>query len=459
MRKQQDGVVLIAVLIIIAVLTTVAFSVVGYASQQYRLSNIEVTNDNALQVAEAGIEQSVLQLNQSDSFAGYPTAQQFFNNSTQGTGSFTTVIANTSSNAKTITSTGNVYQYGTTTLTSHRKVRVTVVGTGSSGYSVAAGPGGLTLGGSANITNSSVYVNGTITLSGAAKIGTASQPVTVNVANDVCPAGSSPGPTYPQVCSSGQPITLAYSTNIYGSVCATGQTSTGPNHNIQGGTSGTGLQVGCTAPVVAEPSYDRAAQIAAVTTTGAGNSNNYVCNSWPFNRTWPSNLELTGNVSVASSCKVVIKGNTYITGNLSIGGASTITVDNSVGTTRPVVLVDGTITVNGSPQIVANSSGTGIQFISWKSNAPCDPGCTSITGTALKATQSLDTVDVGGAANLPGMIFQAYWGKVVLAGSGVLGSAVGQTVDMSGAGTITFGTTLSSGSHTWTISSYQQIYN
>ncbi len=459
MRDKQDGMILIAVLIVVSVLTVVGFSVIGYASQQYRQSNNDVVNDNALQVAEAGIEQSVLQLNNSDSFGGYTTAQQFFDNPTQGTASFTTVVANTSTNAKTITSTGNVYEYNTTNLLSHRKVRVTVVGTGSTGYSVQSGPGGLTLGGSANITNSSVYVNGTLTLTGAAKVGTASQPVTVNVANDVCPSGSSPGPTYPTVCSTGQPISLAYSTNIYGTVCATGQTSTGPNNNIKTGNGGQGLVAGCTAPPVSEPTYDRAGQIADVTTTGAGNSNNYVCNSWPFNRTWPANLELTGNVSVASSCNVVINGNAYITGNLSIGGASKITVSNSLGTNRPVVLVDGTITVNGSPQIIANSSGTGIEFISWKSSAACNPNCTTVTGTDLKTSQGVTTVDVGGAANLPGMIFDAHWGKLVLAGSGVLGAAAGQTIDMSGAGTVTFGTTLSSGSHTWTISSYQQIYN
>ena len=461
MRKQQEGMILIAVLIIISVLVTVGFSVVGYASQQYRQSTIDVSNDNAFQVAEAGIEQSVLQLNQSDSFAGYTSAQQFFNNNAQGKGVFTTVVAATTgnSNAKTITSTGAVYRYNTTTVVSTRKIRVTVVGTGSSGYSVQSGPGGLILGGSANITNSSVFINGMLTLTGAAKIGTASQPVTVSVANQACPTGANPGSTYPQVCSSGEPISLAQSTNIYGTVCATGQTSTGPNNNIQAGNGGAGLKPGCTTPPVATATYDRVGQIAAVTTTAVGTSNSYVCASYPFNRTWPANLKLTGNVSVDSSCNIVVKGNAYITGDLNIGGASKITVDDSVGTTRPVILVDGKITVGGSAAIVANSNGTGIQFISWKSSAPCNPSCTSVSGNDLKTSQSLETINVAGAANLPGMIFDAHWGKLTLGGSGVLGAASGQTIDMSGAGTITFGTTLSSGSHTWTISSYQQIFN
>jgi hypothetical protein len=56
------------------------------------------------------------------------------------------------------------------------------------------------------------------------------------------------------------------------------------------------------------------------------------------------------------------------------------------------------------------------------------------------------------------MIFDAYWGKIKVAGSGNVGSAIGQTVDMSGAGTVTFGTTLSSGARTWTITSYQELH-
>ena len=133
-------------------------------------------------------------------------------------------------------------------------------------------------------------------------------------------------------------------------------------------------------------------------------------------------------------------------------------VAESAGTARPVVLVDGTIDVGGSGQIIANSFGTGIHFISMKSNAACGSTCTTLSGTALKNTQSYQTINVGGAANLSGMIFQAYWGKVSIRGSGNVGAAVGQTVDLSGAGTVTFGTKLSTGNKIWTVTSYQQVF-
>lgn len=464
-KLNQKGTLLGAALIAMVVFTTIGASLILFVTTQYTTTHRNVFTANALLVTEAGIEESVFQLNQDDAFSGHDEAQVLFDNEAQGRGEFeTTVEEMEDSNARVITSTGRVYRYGTDDVVNTRKIRVTVVGTGSEGYSVHTGPGGLILGGSASITNSDVYVNGTIQMTGAARIGTHAQPVDVKVAHQVCPSGNNPGPTYPQVCTTGQPISLQWSTFIYGDVCATGQTSYGPNpsQNILPGATGQGLLLGCVAPPVTPPSYDRQAHIGRMTETAAANDINYNCSQWRnpdgFTRTWPANLRLNGNVNAMSSCDLTITGDTYITGNLEIGGAATIRVADSVGTDRPVVVVDGTINSAGSGQIIANSSGTGIHFISFRSNASCNPNCVNLTGTELKNTQNLQTVNVGGATNLPGMIFQAYWGKVRVAGSGNVGAAVGQTVDLSGAGTVTFGTQLSSGARSWTISSYQRLY-
>jgi Tfp pilus assembly protein PilX/type II secretory pathway component PulJ len=463
-RRNQRGMILVSVLIITSVLMIIGFALISSVTGQYRLAGSDVYTDNALLSAEAGVEQSVEQLNQNDNFTGYPSAQTLFNDSTQGYGIFVTTIASSpdDSNAKIITSTGTIYHYGqTTNPVSTRKVKVTVVGTSSNGYSVHTGPGGLILGGSANITNSDVYVNGTISLTGTSKIGTQAQPLKVFAGNYACPTGSTPGSTYPQVCSGTQPISLAQSTAIYGTVCATGQTSTGPNNNIKTGSTGQGLVPGCVAPQVATPTYDRAAQIAAVTTTKTSTDPTIDCTQWQsgigFKRTWPANLKITGNVNIASSCDLTLTGNVYITGTLTIGGAAIVRTADSLGTTRPVVIVDGTITTGGSGGMTANSSGTGAEFISFKSSAPCNPSCTSVTGTDLKTSQALQTVTIGGGGNLAASMFDAYWGKITIKGSGNIGAAIGQTVDMSGAGTVTFGTGIAAGARTWTITSYQQL--
>ncbi len=462
--KNEDGWFLVSALVMIIFLTAVGLAIAGLVSAEYQHTRLEEYTQNAQLTAEAGIEQSVEELNINNSFTGYSTAQTYFDNSTQGKGVFTTNITeNANGKSKTITSVGQVYQNDSaTTPIATRGVEVTVVGTQSTGYSVLTGPGGLILGGSANITNSSVYVSGTITMNGASKIGTYNQPVTVDVANNACPTGTDPGPTYPTVCTDGsQPITMAWSTNIYGSVCATGQTSTGPNNNIQGGNGGQGLETGCTAPVDSPPSYNRPAQISAVTTTASGSSGSYACTG-NSSITWPANLELTGDVTIGNSCKIDVTGNVWITGNLTINGAAQITVDNSLGTTQPVIMVDGTISVGGSASMIANSYGTGIDFISFDSTNSCTTSttdyCSTLTGNDLKSSQSLQTINISGSVNIPGMVFDAYWSEVTLSGSGNLGAATGQTVNLDGAGTVVFGTTLASNTTTWSISSYEPYY-
>lgn len=460
-KDQDKGWILISAIIMILFLTAIGFTISQFIALQYQDAVISEYTQNAQLTAEAGIEQSVTQLNYNNSFTGYATPQQFFNNSYQGIGDFTTTITtNANGKSKTIISTAEVYrQNNTSTPAATNSIKVTVVGTASSGYSVFTGPGGLILGGRANLVNTNVYVGGTITMNGASKIGTYNNPVNVDVGNDACPTGSDPGSTYPEVCTSTQPISLSSNSNIYGSVCATGQTSTGPNNNIQGGNGGSGLETGCTAPIASPPTYNRMAQIDAVTTTITSGSGN--CNQVPSN-SWPANLELSGNVSLGGSCNVTLNGNVYITGNLTIGGSSTINVANSLGTTQPVIIVNGTITIDGSPSMITNSNGTGIKFISFDSAASCTTSttdyCSSISGNQLWQSQTMQTINIGGSVNLPGMIFDSYWSEVSVAGGGNIGAATGQTVNLDGTGSVIFGTSLASNTSTWSITSYEPNY-
>lgn len=472
---KQQGFLLVSVLMLTVILSIIGIALLSAATGQYRLVSDGVYSQNALLAAEAGIEQSVYSLNSNDAFTGYSTAQSFFDNTGQGRGTYTTTVTNNAGdNSKTIISTGKTYRHGSNEVVSTKKIKVTVVGTTSTSYSVYGGPGGLIMGGSASINNSDVYVNGGIDLTqngGTSRIGSDQSPANVNVANIQCPTTG--GSTYPTLCTSGQPIKISdwSSVSIIGTICATGQTqSKFPNSQynnnkaqIRAGTSGgEGLKVGCVAPEVSPPTYDRSAQIAAVTTTKSATDSDINCSSWRnpdgFTRTWPANLKITGNVSASSSCNLTITGNVYITGNLDMSGAAKIRAADSLGTTRPVVIVDGTINLSGAASLIANSSGTGIEFISFKSTASCNPNCTNLTGNDLKNSQGVTTVSLGGGSSAPGMMFQSYWGKIVVTGSGNVGSVAGQTIDLSGAGTVIFGTGLSSGSKTWTITSYQQIF-
>lgn len=455
--QQNRGIVLITVLLIALLLTFVGVSLVDLVIAQYHRTAKNVFVSNALLVAEAGIDQTIYELNEDNSFTGFATETEFFNNTVQGRGTYqTTITAGTGPNELVISSTGRVYRGGQTTTESERKVKVSVVGTATPGYSVYTGPGGLILRGSATITNSELYVNGFIDMQGSARIGTYSNPLNVWVGNRRCPTGSNPGPTYPQVCSTGQPISFTgNSARIYGTVCATGQTS---SQYIEPGNGGVGLVPNCTAPEVGTPSYDRVAHINDVDITSGSTDNLYRCSGSDV-KTWPANLRLNGNVTIGASCDLTITGNVYITGNLTLNGSARIRVADSLGTTRPVILVDGTINSGGSVSLIANNQGTGFHFLSWRSNASCNPNCVTVTGTDLYNSQGLNVVDIGGSSSLAGMVFQAMWGKVTMAGSGNVGSVIGQTIDLSGSGTIVFGTSLSSGTTLWSIRSYQYDFD
>lgn len=457
----ERGLILILAIVLTAAMALMGLSLMSQSTSQYSLTASSSARANATYTAEAGVERSVQALNLDSAFSGYGSTQEFFDNQTQGYGTYTTTVtpAPGNANAKVITSDGTVSRFNDRSrVVARQTVQVTVVGTGSEGYSVITGPGGLILNGSANITNSPVFVGGTITLTGSSKIGTTSKPLQIDVSNKACPTGSNPGASYPSVCTGNeQPISLDYSTAIYGSVCATGQTTTGPNNNIKPGNGGQGLILGCTAPDITTPTFDKAALLAGVTTTANATDSAYAC-SGSQTRIWPAGLKLVGDVSISNSCKLTIGGDVYITGKLTFAGSATVKVDDSLGTNRPTILADGIVNVGGSAAITANTSGTGPEIVSYASNAPCASSCTSLSGSALKTSSSYETIKVDGSAKVPGVIFNAQWGKVTIGGSGNVGAATGQTVDLSGSGTITFGTVLATGSSTWTITSYQIRY-
>lgn len=471
LAKDQNGVVLITILVIGMIITLVGLSLADVAIRQYGATTKSVFDTNATLTAEAGIEQTLFEINLDNTFTGYTSEQNFTNSADQGRSTYQTTVTTGAGNERIITSTGRAYRYGQTNSMSERTVRVTLVGTVSPEYSVYAGVGGLILSGSGSIRNTDVYVNGKITMSGSTFIGTDQQPANVNVANVACPSGTNPGPTYPQVCTSTEPISIADNSksSILGTTCATGQTqskfptSSNKDPQIRPGTAGgAGLVPGCTAPTVVMPTYDRADHISRVTTTSSASNNTYNCSNWVnpvgFVRTWPADLRLNGNVDASSSCDLTITGDVYITGDLTISGSAVIRVAESVGDRIPVIVVDGIVNAGGSGSILANSQGTNVRIISFKSTANCSPSCTSVTGTDLRNSQDLKTIEVNGSGSYAGTIFQSYWSKVVIGGSGNIGSALGQTVDLSGSGNITFGTGLSSGTTTWTIRSYQRLY-
>jgi len=466
-KKDERGIALVTVMIVMLILTAIGLSLMDISVRQLARTHNKTFTANAQLTSEAGIERTIAQMNDGTT-AGFATEQQFFNDATQGRGTYqTTVSAGTGQNEKIITSIGRVYRPNqTTNPVSTRITKVSVVGTGSSGYSVQVGPGGLTMSGGAQIMNSSIYVGGALSMSGGAQIGKSGQPIAVSIANRGCVDGSG---NYPAVspCATA-PITQSGGVKIYdSSLCAAGLTNN-PGNVI----SSMPTPPSCDPGAAAMPTYDRNAQISAVTTTLPSTDSDADCNqydakhNWTAVRTYPANLKITNSSSnaftIGSSCDVTLNGNVYVTGTggLNITAGAKFRVADSLGTTRPVILVDGPLTFQGGATIIENSFGTSVEFISFcaksSASATCTLPSTYPTGTTLYNYAKQTTVTVTGGSGAAGALFYAYYGGVSISGAGTMGAVVGQSLNLSGGANVVFGTQLAVDRQTWTIRSYQR---
>jgi hypothetical protein len=363
---------------------------------------------------------------------------------------FSASVGGTSS-SKTVTVVGKTY-WPSSSSTPARTVSIAVDlrPVTSNTYSLVTGEGGLSMSNNSKIVSGDVFVNGTINLSNSAEIGLSTNPVSVEVADQACPQPADA--TYPRVCGSGeggQPIIINNSAHIYGTVKATNQTN-------GSGMTNTGLVPGSTVAPKALPAYDRAAQKAAVATNLTGSQAS--C-SGSQNVTWQANTKITGNVNISNSCRVTVKGNIWITGNFNISNSSKLIVDNSLGATVPNVMVDGSggAVFSNSSQLVSNSSNTGFEFYTFYSKAGCSPDCTSVTGTDLASSRTVTTISLSNNSSAPNTTFYAYWSQVQISNSGQIGAIIGQTVQLSNAGAITFGNSTSLGDTIWVVDGYRRL--
>ena len=449
-RNNHQGMILLVFLMTLPFLILIATYYLRLSLTSFQVARLDQLHTEAQLAADAGADYAVEQISQDNTWSGTGGEVQIHSDSSLRTTYAVSLVTDTSS-LKTLAVTGRTYWPANTT-SARRSVTVYVdlrpVTTGS--FSIVSGEGGLLMSNSSKIVGGSVFVNGEINLSNTAQIGLSTNPVDVQVADQACPKPADSN--YPRVCTgadnAGQPIVLnGPSTHIYGTVKATNQTN-------GSGMSNPGLTSGNVTPQ-SLPSYDRSAQKAAATNnmTGAAAS----C-SGTQTVTWPSNTKITGNVTVDTKCKVTVAGNIWITGTLTVSNSAQLVVSNSLGSTIPVIMVDGIggVTLNQSAQLVSNSSSTGFEVITFWSAAGCSPDCSNVTGTALSTSRSTITMALNNSSSAPNTVFYAYWSEVSVGNSGQIGALIGQTVNLNNNSAITFGSSVSTGSVTWVVNGYRR---
>lgn len=457
------GFVMPVLLFTITFVMTIIAAAATLGVTNYNLANREVYKVNAQLAADAGLDAALNQVNSNPSWLGTGSEVQVMNSNNVRT-TYTTTVQTTSPTKKTIDVVSRAYfpaASSTPKIIRRYAVDIEAVTSGTGLTSVVSGVGGLVLNSNSKITGGDVVVNGTVTVNNNAQIGLSTTPlanaVNLRVAHTNCPTPATSA--YPRVCGTGengQPISIGTNGRIYADVRATNQTN-------GSGMSNPGLVPGQTVPPTTLPDYDRAAQKAAVSQTLTPTSSTIACGN-NETKTWPANAKITGNIMLGNNCTVNLSGNVWITGKLDFGTNSRLIVPNSLGSTMPVIMVDGSggLTISNNGSVVANNVGTGIYFIAYWSNAGCSPDCTTVTGTELKNSQDLVRVNLANNGSAPGSILYARWSRTQVSNNGSIGAVAGQSIELGNNAVINFTASVPGSDNltqTWVKRGYMRVFN
>lgn len=447
-KIQEGGYLLPLTVVVFVVLIGIGVSIAAVVSSKYAASRQVVYATNALYAAEAGVSDTIAQLNINTSFTGFTSEKTFVDSGDKGRSVYTTSVISESGGAVAITSEGATYRSsGDTVRNNTKKIRVTVAQQKSpvTGISLMAGAGGLRMDSFSRVTTGggSLYVLGNVQTNWAANssIGTAAKPLSLTVANIACGAANWPercAPTSDSIYG-----TSGFNGAIYGTVCA--------NDNVSGTDifasppDYVGRIANCSPPRAIMPSFDKKAfidRIKSATTKRTAASFN--C---PFSFTKqyvdiPANSWIEGDLEPSGSggCVFRIKGDVYLDGNLTVKNWGAIVVDNSVGATRPTIVINGKVTTADSAGFVPaperdigfgpNNVGTVADIISFQStNVACSKSediPSNAVSTCLTIAEAKASADLGGSAsnralvcagsgnavNFLGATFYAYYGTI-----------------------------------------------
>lgn len=457
LAKQTHGFIMPVLLITIFFVMTMITAVSSFSITSYRLATRASYIVNAQLAADAGLDVGINELNIDPNWTGSGGETEVLNTAKLRTTYETQLLNGATDNDKVLSVVARSYSPSSATepkTTRRYELDLRAVTSGVGASSVVSGVGGLVLNGNAKITGGDVVVNGFVSMANNSQIGTQTNAVNVRVAHQTCP--QPPNASYPQVCTSGEPINMGINAKIYGEVHATNQTN-GTNMFDPG------LIVGQSAPPLVLPEYDRSVHAGA--TAYAPTSSVVAC---PKNGsvTWPANIKITGDFVLGSKCELTITGNVWITGSLSTGNNSRILVSNTLSTTRPVIMVDGAngFVFENNGQIVPNSSSTGIELRTFWSHASsgCSPICSGLTGAGLANSQNVTTIDLSNNGDAANSVFIAQWSRVYVSNNGALGAVAGQSIELGNNAIINFSASVPGSDNltkTWVQRGYMRVYD
>lgn len=461
-KKFDTGFILPILLVTILFVTLTIIYVTSLSLTSYSLAATNIHRTNAQLTADAALDVALATINTGaiSTYSSTYTPETTLMSDGSGTTTYQIAVNDTSDpRKKAIAVTARSKVGNITKITRKYELDIEAVTDGTGPAAVVSGVGGLILNNNSRITGGDVIVNGKVQVNNNAQIGLSSNPVNLRVAYQSCPVPVTS--SYPQVCTTGQPITA--NGPIYADVKAQNQTTT-TNMSLPGLTSSS------FAPIVV-PGYDRATHKAGVVVTYAPTAPQLACGT-----SWPANVKITGDVTLSNNCNITLLGNVWITGNLSFGNNARFTVSNTLNTTRPAIMIDGSagIVFGNNAVITPNSSAAGAEIITmwWNTDTSTNGGftcggitdpldCTAVTGLALSTSQGALTIDYSNNSTASGTILQALWSRVNISNNGAIGAVSGQTIQLGNNAVINFTASIPGSSNLvviWTKRGYIRVY-
>ncbi len=327
------GYVLLLAIVFLGIFFTVATAYLGSIVTSARGSRYAVASAQAFELAEAGVDEAVYQLNQNGEYAGETTAL--------GAGVYTAVVSDVSTNVKRVTVTGSVPNAASPTAI---KAVTTLVGLNTSvvsfHYGVQVGAGGVSMGNGSEIQGS-FFSNGSISAGGTNSSGT--------ITGDATVASGTPATSINGVIVDG----TAWAHSL--SNCTIGKNAY--YQSISGCTVG-GTQYPGSADAAPADMPISDAQISSWETTAAAGG----VTAGPYKISDSQTLgpqEINGDLDVKGT--LTLGGVVWVKGNITFENNSALTVSPTTGNEGAILIADvpGSETTEGTVNLSQNMTVSG----------------------------------------------------------------------------------------------------
>ncbi len=424
-QVRQAGQIIIIALIFMVVILVLVGALLGFVFQNVGGTRRAVAGEQALQLADAGIDKAVWRLNQTaGAFSGET-------DTVLGTGVFDVSVATLSGNLKEVTATGYVPNKTNPQARKQVKVQVSIdTTTISFNYGILVGEGGLQLQNSARVVGN-VYSNGLIDGTGG----------TARITGDVYSAGPS-GRIFNRVQIDGSAHAHRIDTNVTIGGSAYGQimdrVTVGGNvftNSLSrctiGGNAFFTTKTACTiagsqtTPYSGEPDPPPetfppipSSQIEswkAQAASGGTITGNYLLSGTQQASLGPK--KIVGDLRLSNTARLTLTGPLWVTGEIEITNSAVVALAASYGNNSEVMIADGIIEVKNSAVFQKAGPNSYIMLLT-------------------TATGNDDQFEIGNSAD--GLIAYAPNGEVEITNSAGLREIVGWRVEVKNSAQVTY---------------------